>query len=166
MADVEEKLLRLYFKSYLQFIRNSVGSNMFRNFYVETSQKGEFDALDDGENSCAFYVSSILVIFKKISGVHGLVSRVIDDMKQSGWNEVDKPKPGDVLVWEAQEFPDGSHEHIGFYIGNNRAISTSRTAKTPIEHDMDFGDANRKITQIFRMDSWGGQPTIASGGPR
>lgn len=139
---------------------------MFRNFYVETSRRGEFDALDDGENSCAFYVSSVLVVFKKISGIHGLVGRVIDDMKGSGWIEVDSPQPGDVLVWEAQEFPDGRHEHIGFCISEGRAISTSRTAKTPIEHDINFGDANRKITQIFRMDNWEESASTESGGLR
>jgi hypothetical protein len=40
---------------------------MFRNFYVRTDSGGEFDALDDGYNSCAFYVSSILAIFNKLS---------------------------------------------------------------------------------------------------
>lgn len=154
MAHTEDKPRRLYFKTYLQIIRNSVGSNMFRNFYVETAKRGGFDALDDGDNSCAFYVSSILVIFKKISGVHGLVSRVVDDMKVSGWTVVDKPQVGDVLVWEAEEQHDGWHEHIGFYIGKNRAISTSSSAKTPVEHDINFGDANRKTTQIFRLESW------------
>lgn len=161
MAAVEEKPRRLCFKTYLQVIRNSVGSKMFRNFYVETTKRGEFDALDDGENSCAFYVSSVLVIFKKISGVHGLVSRVVDDMKVSGWTAVDEPQVGDVLVWEAEEHHDGWHEHIGFYIGKNRAISTSSSAKTPIEHDVKFGDANRKISQIFRMDKWDDNPPTA-----
>src|SRR3989304_622296 len=100
MVESEEKPERLYFKSYLQLIRNSVGSKMFRNFYVKTSDRGQFDALDDGENSCAFYVSSILTIFKKISGIHGRVSSVVNDMKKSGWAEVNSPQAGDVLVWE------------------------------------------------------------------
>jgi hypothetical protein len=161
-----EKPQRLYFKTYLQVIRNSVGSNMFRNFYVKTSTRGEFDALDDGENSCAFYVSSILVIFNKIARVHGLVERVVNDMNDSGWIEVDQPKTGDVLVWEAAEHSDGLHTHIGFYMGNNRAISTSSTAKTPAEHDMNFGEAKRKITHIFRTDSWDDGTVSASGAAR
>lgn len=127
---------------------------MFRNFYVHTPDRGEFDALSDGANSCAFYVSSVLVIFKKIASVHGTVNSIIKDLEKSGWQEAKKPKPGDVLVWEAQKFADGLREHIGFYIGNNQAISTSLTAKTPIEHDKNFGKANRQITRILRMTSW------------
>lgn len=123
---------------------------MFRNFYVWTPEKGEFDALDDGDNSCAFFVSSILVAYNKISGIHGTVSRTIDDLQKSGWQEVDKPKPGDVLVWEAQKFNGNWNGHIGFYIGNAKAVSTSWTKKTPIEHDQNFGNTNRKIIKIFR----------------
>lgn len=150
----EPKPRRLYFKTYLQLVRNSVGSNMFRNFYVHTKDKGEFDALDDGENSCAFYVSSVLVILKKMSGVHGTVGSTTKDLKKSGWQEAKKPKPGDVLVWEAQKFADGLRQHIGFYIGDDRAISTSLATKTPVEHDKNFGPTNRQITHIFRMASW------------
>jgi hypothetical protein len=141
---------------------------MFRNFLVETGSRGEFDALDDGENSCAFYVSSILVIFKKIARVHGLVSRVVDDMKQSGWLEVTEPKIGDVLVWEADKIPGSGHEHIGFYIGNNEAISNSSKLKTPVKHDISFGDENRKVkvTHIFRMSNWEENPPTGSGGSR
>jgi hypothetical protein len=154
MADKEEKPKRLYFKSYLQIIRNSVGSNMFRSFYAKTPTKGEFDAFNDGENSCAFFVSAILVIFKKIGGFHGLVQGTVDDLKESGWQEVDQPKPGDVLVWEAIKFEDGPKEHIGFYVGNGRAVSTSWTKKSPVEHDLNFDEANRKVTNIFRMSNW------------
>lgn len=158
----DEKPTRLYFKSYMQLIRNSVGSNMFRNFYVKTDSQGEFDAFGDGDNSCAFYVSSVLVIFGKIGHVHGLISSVVEDLKKSGWREVSELQSGDVVVWEAQEFADGPHGHIGFYLGDNRAISTSVRAKTPVEHDVNFGEAKRKITQVFRFDNWE-EETSASG---
>jgi len=153
-----QKPQRLYFKSYIQAIRNSVGSNLFRNFYVHTSDKGEFDALSDGDNSCAFYVSSILTIFKKINGVHGTIVRTVEDLRASGWQEVQDPKAGDVLVWEKEKFDDGWHEHIGFYIGEGRAISTSIKEKTPIEHDMNFGETNRRVEQIFRSTNWDDKP--------
>jgi Bacteriophage peptidoglycan hydrolase len=145
---------RLYFKSYLKVVNNSVGSNLFRNFYVQTDDRGEFDAFDDGENSCAFFVSAILVIFKKIQAMHGTVQSTIEDLNKSGWQLVNRPKAGDVLVWEAQQFDDGLKAHIGFYLGDNKAISTSWTKRTPVEHDIHFGKANRKITHIFRMENW------------
>lgn len=150
----DEKPQRLYFKSYIQVIKNSPDSNIFRNFYVKASDRGEFDALADGYNSCAFHVSSILVIFKKLTDFHGTVSNTIEDLRQSGWQEVSEPHPGDVLVWEPKQFPEGRVSHIGFYIGRGRAISTSIKTKTPAEHEMNFGEDKRKITQIFRMDNW------------
>jgi hypothetical protein len=165
MGKTEEKPRRLYFKTYLQVIHNSVGSNMFRNFYVATTAKGEFDALNAGEDACAFYVSSILVIFRKISAVHGLVERVIEDMRQSGWSAVSEPEIGDVLVWEGRDDTAGK-THIGFYVGNNKAISNSSTQKTPIEHHMNFGKMNRKIIHVLRMENWEDDRPSVSGGPR
>ena len=148
----EEKPRRLYYKSYLKLIENSVGSNLFRNFYVKTSKKGEFDAFDDGYNSCAFYVSSILYLCKKLSDFHGTVVNTVEDLKKSGWRKVSEPKPGDVLVWEPQQFPAGMVSHIGFYIGDGRVISTSIKTKTPVRHEQNFGRQQRKITEIWRVN--------------
>lgn len=148
-----EKPKRLYFKTYIKLLHNSVGSNLFRNFYVESSDQGVFDALKDGVNSCAFYVSSVLVIFKKISAVHGTVQSTVKDLQESGWQLVDKPKEGDVIVWEAQQFDDGLKEHIGFALEDNKAISISWTEKAPVIHSQDF-DGERKINQVFRATDW------------
>ena len=144
---------RLYFESYIQLIRNSIGSNLFRNFYVEVPERGKFDAIDDGYNSCAFYVSAVLVVFKKLSGIHGTIDSTIKDLKESGWIQVNNPKEGDVIVWEAQQFDDGLKEHIGFSLGNCKAISISWTNKTPIEHSDTF-DGKRNIVSIFRQIDW------------
>ncbi len=149
-----QKPVRRYFKTYMQVIHNSIGSNLFRNFYVHTGESGDFDALDDGNNSCAFFVSAILVLFKQLEGIHGTVEGTVNDLLVSGWVEVDKPQEGDVLVWEARQFDDGLKEHIGFSLGSDRAISTSWAKKTPIEHDLNFGESNRKLTRIFRMPDW------------
>ncbi len=149
----DDKPKRLYFKSYLKFVHNSVGTNSFRNFYVETPEQGVFDALDDGYNSCAFYVSAVLVIFKKLAGFHGTVASTVKDLQDSGWQLVDEPQAGDVLVWEARQFDDGLKQHIGFSVGSGTAVSTSMTTKTPIEHDQTF-DNTRKIVQVFRLPHW------------
>jgi hypothetical protein len=153
-SAAEDKPKRLYFKTYLKAINNSVGSNLFRNFYVSLTEKGEFDALGDGENSCAFFVSSVLVIFKKLKGIHGTVESTIKDLVESGWIEANQPVGGDILVWEALQYDDGFKKHIGFSIGDGKAISTSREEKTPVEHDQHFEDAKRTITHIYRMTSW------------
>jgi hypothetical protein len=150
-----DKSTRLYFKSYLRLIHNAVDSHMFRNFYVETPEQGVFDALDDGSNSCAFFVSSVLILFKKLEGgIHGTVASTIRDLELSGWQLVDAPQAGDVLVWEAKQFDDGLKQHIGFSIGDGKAISTSASTRTPVRHDQNFGKANRKITHIYRILTW------------
>lgn len=153
-ALTNEKPKRLYFKTYLQLIRNSVETEMFRNFYIQTADGKEMDALSDGSNSCAFFVSAVATLFKKHSGVHGTVRSTIEDLKQCGWQSVDEAdkQAGDILVWEAVELEDAWYEHIGFYIGEGRAVSTSWTKKV-VEHDADFGGA-RAITQVFRHDNW------------
>ena len=143
---------RLYFKTYLQLVRNSVGTEMFKSFYVTTPEQGEFDAMADGDKSCAFYVSAVLVLFKKLAGIHGTVESTIRDLVQSGWQEVseDALEPGDVIVWVRQKFDHGSYEHIGFYLGEGRAVSTSWQDKKVIEHDLKFGSINRPIKCAYR----------------
>ena len=148
-----DKPERLYFKSFIQLLHNSIGTNLFRNFYVKTVERGEFDAFDDGDNSCAFYVSAVLTIFNKLNGIHGTIASTINDLQESGWDKVNEPKEGDVIVWEAQQFDDGLKEHIGFSIGNGKAISISRVNKTPLEHSDTFG-GKRKIISIFRQYNW------------
>ncbi|HEX8762764.1 MAG TPA: hypothetical protein VF733_03310 [Candidatus Saccharimonadales bacterium] len=151
----EQKPKRLYFKTYLHLIQNSVGSEMFRNFYIQTSDGQEMDALADGSNSCAFYVSSVLTLFKKHSGVHGTVKSVIADLDRSGWQRIEEGAmmPGDVILWTAVELEGKWYEHVGFYVGDNRAISTSWTEKRVIEHDVYF-DGARTIGQVFRHNNW------------
>lgn len=127
---------------------------MFRNFFVELTGRGEFDGLDNGENSCAFYVSSVLTIFKKLKGVHGTVDQTIGDLEESGWVIVDKPEPGDVIIWEQKQFSDGLKRHIGFYLGKNQAVSTLASKKAVAIHDLYFGNDNRKIEVIYRCANW------------
>ena len=127
---------------------------MFKNFYAKTPSRGQFDAFNDGEYSCAFFVSAILLIFKKVEAFHGLVEHTVDDLKKSGWQAVDEPQPGDVIVWEPIDFPEGPVPHIGFAMGHGRAVSTSWAQKCVIEHDINFGEDNRKIEVIYRYSDW------------
>jgi len=147
------KPTRLYFKSFIKALYNSVGSNLFRSFYVSTPEEGEFDALKDGQDSCAFYVSSILVIFHKIKIIHGTVNGLKRDLIESGWVNAKRPKIGDVLIWEAKEFNNNMQQHSGFYLGNNKAISMSYTKKVPQIHDINF-ENNRKVKEIYHLKDW------------
>lgn len=151
--DVVEATPKTEFQSYLKVVRNSVGSNMFRNFYV--LKNGElYDALHDGGRSCGFFVSAILTIFKKIDSFHNTVYSTVKHMKDFGWQEVTDLKPGDVIVWEAEELETGSYAHIGFYIGDGEAISTSDETGTPILHHEHPNHKWSTIARVYRLPQW------------
>lgn len=149
--QMEKKLIvvPVLYDSYLAVIRNSIGSNSFRNFYAKVDGV-KTDIIKNGELSCAFFASSVLIMFQLIKeGLHMTVDGTVRDMKQSGWQTTEEPKIGSVLVWEALDFGRGGiHKHIGFYIGNNQAISTNYKIGQPVVHHWTF-DNKRKIEMIF-----------------
>jgi hypothetical protein len=148
------QVIKLPYQTYLTVVKNSVGSNLFRNIPIILDGK-EADATQDGVLSCAFYVSSLLKMFDLIESFHATVSSTEKDMITSDFIAIDQKamQPGDVIIWEALDFGSGGlHHHIGFYIGNDRAISNSETVRTPIEHHVTFGQKNRRIEKVYRFD--------------
>lgn len=141
---------RLWFKSYLKTISNSVNSNLFRSFLIEEDGI-EKDVFKDGELSCAYHVSSLLLLFGQQEKPHATVSSTVKDLIEHGWNQVmdgAKLLPGDIIVWESVEFEDEPgvvHPHIGFYIGNNMAISNNYKLGCPQEHSITTRDRNIEV---------------------
>ncbi|MFZ6015621.1 MAG: hypothetical protein ACOYUZ_04700 [Patescibacteria group bacterium] len=141
--------------SYLAMIKNSVGSKAYRNFYGAVDGKCR-DLVQGGNLSCAFFVSGILNFFDLINDPHLTVAGLIKDLEKSGWKKVRKPKEGDVLIWEPVDFTgDGvKHAHVGFYLGNEKAVSNSWKSGTPIKHHCTFGvkagKPKRRITAMYR----------------
>ena len=150
----KQKVIPILLDTYIAVIKNSVGSKMFRNSYAKINGK-KTDILQNGMLSCAFFVSSILVLSKLIKEIHGTVDGTVKDLEQSGWQQIAKPKIGSVLVWEKIDFGNKNfHKHIGFYIGNNKAISTNSFKKRqPAVHHWTYGIKRnkpaRKIEAIF-----------------
>jgi hypothetical protein len=135
-------------ETYLAVLANSVGCNTFRTLYAEVAGVRQ-DITRDGELSCAFFVSSILKIFDWVKGVHGTVAGTVRDLEQSGWQVAPEPSPGTILVWEAQVDEAGeTHAHIGFYLGDQRAVSNSSKERTPQQHHYTYHDS-RKIVAIY-----------------
>ena len=137
----------LIFNTYIAVIKNSVGSALFKNYYAKVNGKKK-DIMRQGELSCAFYASSVLVLFKLIKEVHGTVDSTTNDLKKSGWKAIKKPRLGSILVWEKLDFGGETHKHIGFYIGNNKAISNSYQLGYPFIHHWSFNN-KRKVDFIF-----------------
>jgi hypothetical protein len=53
-----------------------------------------------------------------------------------------------VLHWEKKLTNGEENEHLGFYIGNNTAVSNSSTARTPVAHHWTYG-GERNIVAIY-----------------
>lgn len=144
----DENIQKLNHKNYLTMIENSIGTNMFRNFYVHFKDSGiEKDVMDDGDKSCAAYVSSILYLNNLIKKPHATVDSAVKDMEESGWTKTYNPKQGDVVIWEEKE----GYTHIGFWWSETEAISNSFIEKRPTKHDLTYGNT-RKITAIYTKE--------------
>ena len=138
-------------KNYLAMIENAAkGENwMFRNLYA-TIDGQERDIVDNGHLSCAVLVSSVLYLNKLIGDVHANVQSTTDDMIRSGWYEISELKPGAVIIWEKVVGDDNvPHQHDGFYVGNDEAISnSSKQTGFPWKHHYTYNDT-RKIEKIY-----------------
>jgi hypothetical protein len=155
--EQNQKPIPLRFDTYMAMIEGSIGSRQFAHLFAEVNGE-KTDLLSDGELSCAFYVSNILVSLGFMREVHARVSSTISDMIQSGWKEVSEVLPGAVIVWEEKTGPHGSHAHIGFCLNKDTAISNSDKEKTPVEHHITFGEMGgkpiRAITKIYWTDNF------------
>ena len=136
-------------------IENSAkGENhMFRNFYTEDSGT-EKDILESGGLACSAFASSILYLHNSLLEflgkphwlklTHANTKSTIKDMLENSWYEIEYLRPGAVLVWEEQILP-----HMGFYVGDNEAISNdSKGSGFPRRHHYTY-DNTRKIEKIY-----------------
>ncbi|MBD3282118.1 MAG: hypothetical protein GF387_00710 [Candidatus Portnoybacteria bacterium] len=140
----------LVYESYVQMIKNSIGTKMFRSLYIEKDGEKN-DIADNGSFSCALFVSNVLFLWDLISSGHATVESTIEDMKKNGWKEVsvDNIKIGDVILWEEKLAEDNKkHYHNGFYIGDNQAISNSGEKGFPVIHDWKY-NGKREIISVY-----------------
>jgi hypothetical protein len=151
-----------YYKTYLQTIKNSIGTTMFQEFYVDDK-----DILNQWSVACAYYVSNILKQFNLTPVWRANVPRVVEDLKEKWWTEIaidthaDKIPAWSVLVWESShgDTYNKMHHHIGFYIGNELAVSNNSIHFTnldeawnvPVQHHYTYNN-QRQLTYIFTWD--------------
>jgi hypothetical protein len=141
----KSQVIPLQKESYLAVIRNSVGTHMFRTFYAFVDEKKQ-DIIGRGDLSCAFFVSFVLAGFSLIKSMHGTVDGTVRDMESSGWKYIKTPKPGCIIVWEPRVDKQGElHKHIGFYIGEEKAISNDSKKGSPRVHSYNF----RKVSKLY-----------------
>ncbi|MEK7574247.1 MAG: hypothetical protein AAB514_01815 [Patescibacteria group bacterium] len=148
----KHKSKRLLKENYLQMIKNSPKTRMFRNFFLADENGKKSDILKDGDLACAFFVSCVLKIFSLIDYPHATVDGAIKDMLENGWRRTKKLEPGNILLWEKNK---KGHRHLGFYIGDKKAVSNFYEKRYPaIHHYINFwktgaNQPERAIEQIF-----------------
>lgn len=142
------------FQTYLSAINNSVGSTMFRDLWVKYDSGEIKNITNGGELSCAVYVSWILKIFDLLVERKATVDGLVKKMIESGWEEVDKAEiqAGDVIEW-TRKSEGFTHGHVGFYVGENKAVSNSWKLKKIVKHGWDFG-GRREIVRVLRWNNW------------
>jgi len=149
----DPNIIKLQKETYLRMIKNSVGIKLFNSFFIKFKDTGKIsDILNNGEFSCAFFVSGVLTLCKYLDSPHTTVKRLREELVKAGWKKVSKSnfQPGDIVAWEKIVFPDGTeNEHIGFVLNKTQAISTNYKNKKVIKHHITFNN-KRKIIEIFR----------------
>ena len=137
----------LHYKTYLSMIERCEGLELFRNFFAENENNKTIDLLDDGDNSCASFVSNILYINELIKSPHSTVDSTEKDLLDYGWvkfNEINDIKKGDLIIWAKDE--NHNNRHIGICLDNNKCVQNdSKLKKTKVEN-INF----RKIENLFK----------------
>ena len=145
-------------KSLLVIVENSIkgGNNyLFRNLYAEEDGK-ELDILENGKNSCAAFVSWILLPLELITHPHATIYGTEKDLLANGWFEIKEFKPGAVLVWDVKKGDDGllgdknvEFAHIGFCVSPTEAVSnSSKGTGFPWRHHITYG-GSRQVAKIY-----------------
>jgi len=143
------------FNTYIATIKNSIGTHMFQNIYVTNNGK-RVDVANGGEFSCAAFVSAVLLVNENlISTSHATVKSTLEDMQKNGWYKIKELKVGAILVWPPWEEKNIKNWHLGFYIGDEKAISNdSIKTKAPAEHHFTFGEKNGKPVREIDSIWW------------
>ena len=130
------------FDSYMAVIRNSVDAHLFRNLYF-TIDGAKVDVLNDGDLSCAVFVTALLKLFNLCPDVDTTVDGAVSMLVASGWMDISEPRTGCIFVWESHPGDDGkNHKHVGFCTGPDTAVSNNYLKRTPDEHGYDYRGLN------------------------
>lgn len=134
-------------RTLLAKIEGSIGGGQYLSLYIELRGDNfvtHLDVIGNGRFACAYYVSALLHLMNLLTGaVHTTVTETVDDLLASGWYPISEPVPGAVIVWGPKLASDSRpHRHIGFSLGDDRAVSTDGVTGRPTEHHVTYGTEN------------------------
>ena len=141
-------------------IENSIGTRLFNSVIVSYRDSDTVvDVLNDGEYSCAFFVSSVLTLVQFLDRPHTTVKTVRLKLEERGWSKIPAAEAelGDVIFWEKVKFDNGSeNEHVGFVGNSTEAISTSYLERKVVRHDIFFRKEGadhlaRAVSAVYRL---------------
>jgi hypothetical protein len=141
------------FETYLAMIKNSVGSRQYQCLFVH--EEIPRDVIENGRFACAYFASAICSLNTLIAGgIHTTVVETIADLILSGAYQIQEPVPGAIIIWGPKLASDSKlHKHIGFYIGDDLAVSTDGITGIPTTHHFTYGYTDdgpvRPIETIF-----------------
>ena len=153
-----------YYKTYIDTIKWSVWSKQYRNFWI-SKWWIDIDICQDGNLSCAYFVSNILKQFNLISAWSVNVWSTEKLLLQKWRKIIDKDTQYDqipiwsILVYEWWFGVDGFHTHVGFVIWDEMVVSnnsrqetqTDQEIRTIAEHHYTY-NWTREITNIYTYD--------------
>lgn len=138
-------------ENFLLSVRNSIGSQMFRTYLDKEGN----DVLHNGDLSCAYFISSIMLIHGLIDRPHFTVSGTLFAMKNAGWEKIKTLKVGSIVVWGSVRQNGSNHKHLGVYIGDQQAISNRSSLGMPGEHALHYSgldkDGKKKKARILEI---------------
>ncbi len=130
-------------KNLINIAKNFLGSKGFSQFFDQAG----IDILDNGDKSCAIFISTVLVMTRLIDGVSFTVKGILWRIENSNrFMRINKPslqklQKGDIIVWSA--ISQGGNEHVGIYIGDGMAISNRSALGAPGEHPVIYTGYDR-----------------------
>ncbi len=136
-AVLNLSLMSPYSQQYLDYIIAQVNSPIY-NIYHPNS----IDKCKSGKSSAANFVSRVLLAHGMIIHPHIQIRILLDEMKFCGWNKsklftMEDLIPGDIIVWEQNI---SGHNHIGFVVSDNMAVSFYGKKSYPVLHELEFED--------------------------
>lgn len=104
----------LYFETFVRAAENASGTGLFRSLIVRNEAGKEIDVLQDGEYSCAYFVSSLLSLAKLLPQPVATVDSLERRLVEAGWEkrDADGMLAGDIIIWARETFSDGTSNRL------------------------------------------------------
>lgn len=155
-------------------IQSSIGSSLWKHLYITKDDGTSKDILQNGNVSCAYYVSSLLKQFNLSPATYANVNSLHQSLLNYGWEEISRKGStediplGSLIIWDEKQGTEkkdmygnivAAHSHIGFYVGEDQAISNmsegfkdnNQILGTPAQHHYTYNDT-RVISSIITFN--------------